>query len=73
MNRYIYRRIQQNAEIVRHKGKQKKPSIGDSIKYCAEDSDIWFKAEVLGKRGKTSGKNWSYRNIQDENKIHIQV
>ena len=48
--------IQQNAEIVRPKEKQKIPSIGENLKYRAKDSDIWVKPKFLVKVAKLQGR-----------------
>ena len=42
------------------------PHVGDEILYRKKGNDDWTKAKILSKGGKTSGKNWAYLNIQNE-------
>ncbi|CAC5379707.1 unnamed protein product [Mytilus coruscus] len=57
-------------QIVKQKDQQAKdiPHVGDEIVYKSKGNDTWVKAKVMSRGGKTSGKNWAYMNIQDENK-----
>ena len=50
--------IQQNAEIVRPKEKQKIPSIGENIKYRAKDNTHGLRQKLLEKVVKLQGRTW---------------
>ncbi|CAC5410126.1 unnamed protein product [Mytilus coruscus] len=43
------------------------PHVGDNIVYKMKENDTWVKAKVVSKGGKSTGKNWAYLNLQDEN------
>ena len=59
--------VDQNAETVRQE-KRAIPNTGESIEYRVNGSETWVKAKVISRGGKTTGKNWAYLNIQEENK-----
>ncbi|VDI54554.1 Hypothetical predicted protein [Mytilus galloprovincialis] len=43
------------------------PHVGENIVYKMKENDTWVKAKVVSKGGKSTGKNWAYLNLQDEN------
>lgn len=53
--------------IVKPKQKESIPHVGENILYKLKGDDTWFKAKILSKGGKSTGKNKSYLNIQTEN------
>ncbi|CAC5411358.1 unnamed protein product [Mytilus coruscus] len=58
-----------NEQPVRTKENKTKdiPHVGENIVYKMKENDTWVKAKVVSKGGKSTGKNWAYLNLQDEN------